>query len=261
MLASGVRLARVAVTCRGVSSALPDVPPPPAAALVRQRAKRERLISNPRLRIGAALLGLGLLFVALILLAVTLAAIASSNNAPSPFVEGGFLCCGHPDTWGEVGLGVVAGAAFAAGAAACVLTAVLLIVNRRIRMVRFAAAPAVAAALAVISIVIPVAQDRENARTAPECNGFVIDRRVFRQRAPSRAHERMVLGVAECGQLIGKSRLQVHALLGPPAGDPARFDYDRTRDSSSIWYGPLQVSLERGRVAEVSILPPSSGFD
>src|ERR671915_109426 len=52
--------------------------------------------------------------------------VALSAQQPDPAVPDGDPCCGHPDTWGEVALGLVSAAMFLLGAGAVTYLAVQL---------------------------------------------------------------------------------------------------------------------------------------
>lgn len=209
----------------------------------------------------AALLGGALLLAVCIGALVSVALFFSAADPPSPFVGDGFLCCSYPDTWTEVGLGTAATMVAVAGTvalflAACWLFALTLVIRRPgRRLVGRLTAAAMAVVPVLVAIVIVPRLDE--ARVAPDCDGFVVDRRTAAA-SSGRARQEALLGVKECGLLIGKTVREARDLIGPSTWT-VRDDGDRR--SGFTEFGQLHATFERGRIVSVAIDVPDSGFD
>ncbi|HWK26374.1 MAG TPA: hypothetical protein VNS09_07430 [Solirubrobacter sp.] len=191
---------------------------------------------------GAALLlftAWGVLFVFLV------GAIAA--QAPDPFVENGDPCCGHPDTWSEVvvGVGWTLGYALADALLVCVGVALVVWATRgrwprvtRLAYVPVAGVGAVAAILAVVLI-----PQLGEGRTPPDCDTFAFSRSGWRS-TDEDAQKSNAYGIAHCRLVEGRTMAEVRDLLGRPStsGQTGERTY-----WSYLW---LYVFFEHGRAVD-----------
>lgn len=209
---------------------------------------------KPLLRRGlAALLGLGLLAAALAGLAVVLFSIGLAAQMPDPQIPDGDPCCGHPDTWGEVAIGLVWGIAYLvivgmlfSGAAAMLRWAS---VGRWPSLRRLSWMPAACLMLGLLVVGIGFIPDVIGDSDDPDCSSFALRPDDLRSPdAERRLH--MAEGIAECDLLVNVRQHRVEAMLGKPlskkrtAGGGVFLDYPN-----------LTLLFENDRVVEATAGP------
>lgn len=243
--------------CRAVSLRRVDGPGDHERPSPAPRPARSRLYANRWLTGPAVLVGLLLLVPVFIGALITLAGVAETNGAPNPFVGDEFFCCGHPDTWGEVGLGTLISAAAAATTAAILTIAVMLMANLRPDRTAFLMGPGLAAAFATAAITVGVVLDLGNLRSTPSCDTFTPDPKLLREDWSDRRHQEMVLGVDRCDALIGRSPEQIRVLFGFVKPGASQAGYNATPNYIDV--GPLRIWFKGRRVSGTKITSPSGG--
>lgn len=206
----------------------------------------------------SVLLGIALLPVAAIGALVVLVGYSETAEAPDPFAPDGFICCGHPDTWWQVVQGTVFTAAAVALTGLTFLCACWLLIERRFAWRRLATHGAGLAALAVAVIMVAVGLDRDQAVVPPDCDEFRFDAQGYRGDLDLRGSGRVLLGLADCDVLTGRTPREVTGLLGPYDASHIGVHEPGTgfRD-----YGVVHVSFENGRVSKASLQLSSPSFD
>lgn len=197
--------------------------------------------------LGGAALGLFALWASLIVVLIG----GDGTQAPDPFVLNGDPCCSHPDTWRDVLSGATAmlvGTALVAALGAVAICAVGWgLTGRRPpwrrRLVRL---PAGVVAVVALRVAVALLVQRDQAVTAPRCDGFRADRRAWGEKV---ARRRDYLGLIDCGTLDGASGTQVRRLLGEKI--------DRREGSGGVellrYDDDLEVVLRGGRVESVGV--------
>lgn len=190
----------------------------------------------------------------------TVVAFYSSADPPSPFSSDGYMCCGRPDTWGEVGLGLGATMLIVAATLGLLLLAARLVTvalgTRRVGRRLFLWVPTIGGLIVPVLAAATIVPRLDEARVAPDCDTFRPDRRSV-QVGGSRAHERTLLGLDHCDTLIGRSLGEVRAEFGPTE------QTERTsRDGRDgvTYLGQLAIEFEDDRVTSTRIWAPDS-FD
>jgi len=136
------------------------------------------------LRALALLAALGIVLVALwgMLLAMLVGGI--SAQAPDPFIPSGDPCCGHPDTWGEVGWGFVGtlGYVLADSLLWCLAAALIswAMTERWPRLKKLTMLPSGALLTAIVVFAVVLVPQLDEARTPPDCDTFTFTRSAWR---------------------------------------------------------------------------------
>lgn len=211
----------------------------------------------PRLILGIA--GIALLFPVAVGLAITIVLFFSSADPPNPFTPDGFICCGRPDTWAATAGGVAMTLLAIAGTAALFLAACWAIavgLGTR-RPSRRTVARVVGSSVAIVSVLAAgrILPRLDEARVAPDCDTFAIDRRAV-QAGNGPRFERALLGIEHCGILTGRSLREVRAAMGPSTS-PSTQRFDRDRRTGFTDYGELRLFLEDNRVVSANVRAPS----
>ena len=202
-------------------------------------------------RLLAAVLGAGILLMAVWGVAFIMLVAGISSQTPDPFIADGDPCCGHPDTWGEVAVGVSWALALVLLDALLVCIAAALLswatTRRWPRLKRLALLPGGAMLAAILVLAVVIVPQLDEAVTAPPCNTFAFNRATFRS---GEDHERktMAYAVARCDLVQGKTSAHVRRLLGQPTSRGRTLDHRKP-----YWdYGRLIVYFGNGRVAQTT---------
>lgn len=167
----------------------------------------------------AALVGLGLLAAGLAGLALALLTIGTAAQVPDPLIADGDPCCGHPDSWVEVAIGVAWGliclvidGIIFAGAAAMLRWANA---GRWLSLKRLSRLPVLCLALGFAVVGIALIPDLVDETDDPDCSSFDLRPQDLRS---SDEHRRLSMaeGIAECGLLVNVRQRRVEAILGRP---------------------------------------------
>lgn len=176
--------------------------------------------------------------------------ITVSAQAPDPFVSTGDPCCGHPDDWVEVVMGMAGGIVMAAIVGGLLALAVALLfwsVRRRPpRWRRLALVPLGVACVALVCGAVLLVPEVDEARAGPDCDDFRVRSAHFRSTNDDLA-KRTAHGIIDCRSLSGRTTDEVLALLGPPAlkGTPSRGRF--------YWsYDYVDLDFEQGKVTDAS---------
>lgn len=201
-------------------------------------------------RVLAGLVGLALLAAALAGLTLALLTIGTAAQVPDPLIADWDPCCGHPDSWGEVAMGVTWGLVclvidgmLFAGAAAMLRWANT---GRWLSLRRLSWLPALCLALGFAVVGIGLIPDLVHDTDDPDCSSFDLRPDHLRSSDEDRRLS-MAEGIAECGLLVNVRQRRVEAILGRPLG--------RKRTAGRgifLDYPNLTLLFENDRLVEAS---------
>lgn len=200
------------------------------------------------LRVLAGVAASGIVLVALWGVLFILLSAGISAQAPDPFVADGDPCCGHPDTWGEVRVGIAWTLALVVvdGLLLCVAVALMSWATRDRwpQPRRLAWIPGGALVAAMIGMTVLIAPQLDEGRTPPDCDAFAFTRSAWRSSDDTTQLD-TAYGIAHCGLIDGKTQAEVRRLLGRPTG----------RDERGEWwrYRGLAVFFADGRVIRTDV--------
>lgn len=246
-------------------------PPTPAQQGETLTPEPEAPRRNPWLRVGASVLAVALIPAALLGLLLVLVAALSSAQEPNPFIADGFMCCTHPDTWTEVGVGTLVTGLLVGLTVLSVLAMVSLFAyadgGRWFGWGTLLQIPAMAGGATVVGMALLIAPQAGSARTPPDCDALELqgDLAGFADggfsSSPSRAKEEQeqVMAVAACDTVDGKTPAEVKAQLG--AADSEELDDPGfgQGEREYVDYGILRLTFENGRVVDSTLVSPASG--
>jgi hypothetical protein len=172
---------------------------------------------------------------------------AVSAQAPDPFVADGDPCCGHPDTWSEVALGVAWSLGLTVIDAVLIAAAVALLwwsaTGSWPRRRRLSLIPLSGLLIAVVVFAAALIPKLGEGRDLPDCDSFVFQDADWRAADQDRRLA-AAWGIAECGTFDDASRQTVEERLGRPSTEGF------LGEQYYLGYDGLDLILEGDRVVQ-----------
>lgn len=207
-------------------------------------------------RLVAVLAAIALLPVAWFGLAIVLIGGFVWAQLPDPLISDGDPCCGYPDTWGDVAVGLVFSVVGAA-LLAVIVRAIYVLVRWAVRAWSpsgrsWAVSAGAGAGVAVVgfgALLVAAA----TARQPTDCDAYIFRPASLRATDPEVRREE-ALRIDDCQPLSDATKAEVTRLLGPPIAK------DDRRHGFSLWrYPDLSVRFHDGRSIHAG--PPDDEAD